>query len=78
MSAGLYLGVVRVDEQRAPDNNSDCHHHTSMHPRSSHSIRMDSLTSNGIDRMRKDMLLRTCADGFPFSRYANQPSMSPV
>ncbi|KAF8555753.1 WD40 repeat-like protein [Imleria badia] len=29
---------------------------------------MDNLTSNGIGRMRRNVLLRTCAVGFPFSR----------
>ncbi|KAF8133718.1 WD40 repeat-like protein [Boletus edulis] len=29
---------------------------------------MDNLTSNGIGRMRRDILQRTCANGFPFSR----------
>lgn len=50
--------------------------HSERRSRSIH-FKLDNLTSNGIGRMRKDILLRTCADGFRFSRYAYQSTSAP-
>ncbi|KAF9220896.1 WD40 repeat-like protein [Gyrodon lividus] len=39
-----------------------------MYAHRTRSVHLDNLASNAIERMRKDTLLRTCANGFPFSR----------
>lgn len=65
----LELRATRHWMNRATTSEYTAHMH-------SRSIHMDNLTSNGIERMRKDMLLRTCADGFPFSRYAHQSTLA--
>jgi len=74
MNAGLYLFVVIGDTRENSawiiKLTTTTSHTTLMHSGGARSIHIvdSNLTSSAIEQTRKELLLRTCANGFPFSR----------
>lgn len=89
MNAGLYLcvefswqsqlpGQLQVKELRLDHKGATTSHTTLMRSDRARSIHIvdSNLTSSAIEQTRKELLLRTCANGFPFYRYGHQSTTS--